>query len=383
MPENEFTHDYGEAPLVSLEALPIDQLLEDLVLHNASDIHLRVGEPPAYRVYGELTRSEMPPLTSEELKKLLYSVMNEERRERFEKNWELDMSYSIQGVARFRISAFRQRGEIGAVLRVIPLKIKSMDEWGLPPVLKQFSTLPRGLILVTGPTGSGKSTTLAAMMDHVNETRRSHIITIEDPLEYVHQDKQSVVEQRELGVDTRSFASALNHVMRQNPDVIMVGELRDSETMSLAMSAAETGQLVLSTLHTMDASQTVGRIIDAFSPEEQSQVRLQLSTVLQGVVSQTLLRRTDSPGLVAAFEIMTCTPAIKSLIREGKTPQIYSLIQTGSRYGMQTLDQSLKDLLFKGVVSAEDALARSANPQEFEGAIASLQPPKGPGGTGG
>ena len=383
MPENEFAHEYGEAPLVSLEALPIDQLLEDLVLHNASDIHLRVGEPPAYRVYGELVRSEMPPLTSEELKKLLYSVMNEERRERFEKNWELDMSYSIQGVARFRISAFRQRGEIGAVLRVIPLKIKSMDEWGLPPVLKQFSTLPRGLILVTGPTGSGKSTTLAAMMDHVNETHRSHIITIEDPLEYVHQDKQSVVEQRELGVDTRSFASALSHVMRQNPDVIMVGELRDSETMSLAMSAAETGQLVLSTLHTMDASQTVGRIIDAFSPEEQSQVRLQLSTVLQGVVSQTLLRRTDSPGLVAAFEIMTCTPAIKSLIREGKTPQIYSLIQTGSRYGMQTLDQSLKDLLFKGIVSAEDALARSANPQEFEGTIASLQPPKGPGGTGG
>ncbi len=380
MPENDFTHEYGEAPLVSLEALPIDQLLEELVLRNASDIHLRVGEPPAYRVFGELTRSELTPLSADELKKLLYAVMNEERRERFERTCELDMSYAIQGVARFRISVFRQRGEIGAVLRVIPLKLKSIDDWGLPQIIKQFATLPRGLILVTGPTGSGKSTTLSAMVDYINESRRSHIITIEDPLEYVHHDKQSVVEQREIGVDTRSFASALAHVMRQNPDVIMVGELRDHETMSLAMSAAETGHLVLSTLHTMDASQTVGRIIDAFSPEEQTQVRLQLSTVLQGVVSQTLLRRTDGPGLVAAFEIMTCTPAIKSLIREGKTPQIYSLIQTGSRYGMQTLDQSLKELLFKGIVSAEDALARSANPQEFEGAINALQPPRGPGG---
>ena len=380
MPENDFTHEYGEAPLVSLEALPIDQLLEELVLRNASDIHLRVGEPPAYRVFGELTRSELTPLSADELKKLLYAVMNEERRTRFERTCELDMSYAIQGVARFRISVFRQRGEIGAVLRVIPLKLKSIDDWGLPQIIKQFATLSRGLILVTGPTGSGKSTTLSAMVDFVNESRRSHIITIEDPLEYVHHDKQSVVEQREIGVDTRSFASALAHVMRQNPDVIMVGELRDHETMSLAMSAAETGHLVLSTLHTMDASQTVGRIIDAFSPEEQTQVRLQLSTVLQGVVSQTLLRRTDGPGLVAAFEIMTCTPAIKSLIREGKTPQIYSLIQTGSRYGMQTLDQSLKELLFKGIVSAEDALARSANPQEFEGAINALQPPRGPGG---
>jgi twitching motility protein PilT len=380
MPDNDLNQDFGPTPLISLEALPIDQLLEDLVLRNASDIHLRAGEPPTCRVYGELIRTQMPVLTGEEIKKLLYSVMNDERRARFERTLEMDMSYAIKGVARFRISVFRQRGEIGAALRVIPLKVKSIDEWGLPPIIRQFATLPRGLILVTGPTGSGKSTTLAAMLDYINESRRSHIITIEDPLEYVHNDKQSAVEQRELGVDTRSFASALNHVMRQNPDVIMVGELRDPETMSLAMSAAETGHLVLSTLHTMDASQTVGRIIDAFEPEEQAQVRLQLSTALQGVVSQTLLRRTDGPGLVAAFEIMTCTPAIKSLIREGKSPQIYSLIQTGSRYGMQTLDQSLKDLLSKGIVSAEDALARSANPQEFEGAIAALQPPKGPGG---
>lgn len=380
MPDNDLNQDFGPTPLVSLEALPIDQLLEELVLRNASDIHLRAGEPPAYRVYGELTRSELPALSGEEIRKLLYSVMNEERRARFERTFELDMSYAIKGVARFRISVFRQRGEIGAALRAIPLKVKSIDEWGLPQIIKQFATLPRGLILVTGPTGSGKSTTLAAMLDYINESRRSHIITIEDPLEYVHNDKQSAVEQRELGVDTRSFARALNHVMRQNPDVIMVGELRDAETMFLAMSAAETGHLVLSTLHTMDASQTVGRIIDAFEPEEQAQVRLQLSTALQGVVSQTLLRRTDGPGLVAAFEIMVCTPAIKSLIREGKTPQIYSLIQTGSRFGMLTLDQSLKELLFKGIVSAEDALARSANPQEFEGAIASLQPPTGPGG---
>jgi len=369
MPENDFTHEYGEAPLVSLEALPIDQLLEELVLRNASDIHLRVGEPPAYRVFGELTRSELTPLSADELKKLLYAVMNEERRERFERTCELDMSYAIQGVARFRISVFRQRGEIGAVLRVIPLKLKSIDDWGLPQIIKQFATLPRGLILVTGPTGSGKSTTLSAMVDYINESRRSHIITIEDPLEYVHHDKQSVVEQREIGVDTRSFASALAHVMRQNPDVIMVGELRDHETMSLAMSAAETGHLVLSTLHTMDASQTVGRIIDAFSPEEQTQVRLQLSTVLQGVVSQTLLRRTDGPGLVAAFEIMTCTPAIKSLIREGKTPQIYSLIQTGSRVeelqrqgladGMRSLRQDGIEKVLMGVTSIAEVRAMS------------------------
>ncbi len=380
MHENGLTQDFGPAPFVSLEALPIDQLLEELVLRNASDIHLRAGEPPAFRVYGELLRSDFPALTGEEIKKLLYSVMNEERQAHFEQTYEMDVSYAIKGVARFRISVFRQRGEIGAAIRIIPLKVKSIEEWGLPPILRQFATLPRGLILVTGPTGSGKSTTLAAMLDYINETRRSHVITIEDPLEYVHHDKQSAVEQRELGVDTRSFSSALAHVMRQNPDVIMVGELRDSETMSLAMSAAETGHLVLSTLHTMDASQTVGRIIDAFLPEEQAQVRVQLSTALQGVISQTLLRRTDSPGLIAGFEIMTCTPAIKSLIREGKTPQIYSLIQTGSRYGMLTLDQSLKELMFKGIVSAEDALARSANPQEFEGVIASLQPPKGPGG---
>lgn len=380
MPENELTQDFGPTPFVSLEALPIDQFLEEMVLRNASDIHLRAGEPPAFRMYGELIRSDLPAISGEEIKKLLYSVMNEERRARFERTFELDLSYAIKGVARFRISVFRQRGEIGAAVRVIPLKVKSIEEWGLPEIIRQFATLPRGLILVTGPTGSGKSTTLAAMLDFINETRRNHIITIEDPLEYVHHDKQSAVEQRELGVDTRSFGSALAHVMRQNPDVIMVGELRDPETMSLAMSAAETGHLVLSTLHTMDASQTVGRIIDAFPPEEQAQVRLQLSTALQGVVSQTLLRRTDSPGLIAAFEVMTCTPAIKSLIREGKTPQIYSLIQTGSRFGMSTLDQSLKELLFKGIVSAEDTLARSANPQEFESVIASLQPPKGPGG---
>lgn len=359
----------GQEFSISLEALQLDELLETLVLKDASDIHLRVGQPPYFRKWGELVRSELSPISSEEMKKLIYSIMNEERRQKFENNLELDMSYTISGIARFRISVFLQKGEISAVLRIIPLKIKSIDEWGLPSIIKQIAELPRGLILVTGPTGSGKSTTLASMIDHINQNKAFHIITIEDPLEYVHLDKLSVIEQRELGVDTQSFSNALKNVMRQNPDVIMVGEMRDRETMNLAMSAAETGHLVLATLHTMDACQTVDRVIDAFPPAEQGQTRMLLSSVLQAVISQTLLKRTDQSGLIAAFEIMIVTPAIRSLIREGKTHQIYSLIQTGSRFGMQTLDQSLKELFKSRIVSYEDALARSANPAEFEQSI--------------
>jgi twitching motility protein PilT len=255
------------------------------------------------------------------------------------------------------------------VLRVIPLRVKTIDEWGLPSILKDLALLPRGMVLVTGPTGSGKTTSLTAMVEHINQNRKGHIITLEDPIEYLHKDAMAIIEQREIGTDTPSFATALRHVMRQNPDVILVGEMRDYETMSLALAAAETGHLVMATLHTSDAAQTVDRIINTFPPDSQAQARVQLATVIQAVVSQALLPTTGSRKQVAAFEIMLGTPAIKSVIREGKTPQIYSLIQTGSKFGMVSLDQSLKDLFLKNLVTLEDALAKSSNPVELEQSI--------------
>ncbi|MEW6687045.1 MAG: type IV pilus twitching motility protein PilT [Candidatus Edwardsbacteria bacterium] len=349
--------------------MEMDELLEELVLREASDLHLRIGEPPIYRLAGHLVRSEFPVVTEEDTKKLLYSIMSEERQKKFERELELDMSYGIPGISRFRVNVFKQRGAVGAALRVIPLRIKTIDEWGLPQILKELCLLPRGLVLVTGPTGSGKSTTLAAMVEHINRFRRAHLITIEDPIEFIHKDNLACIEQRELGSDTHSFAASLKHVIRQNPDVIMVGEMRDFETMSLAISAAETGHLVLATLHTTDAAQTVDRIINAFPPEGQAQARLQLSSTLQAVISQALLPALDGKRLVAAFEIMVCTSAMRSVIREGKTPQIYSLIQAGAKYGMQNLDQSLKEIYLRGLVSYEDALAKSSNPQEFEQSV--------------
>jgi len=256
----------------------IDELLRTLVAQQGSDLHIKSGEPPVYRIHGQLVRSSMPVLSSDDTKTLLYEVLNDERRERYEKTFQLDMSYSIPGVSRFRVNVFRQRNAVGAVLRVIPLSIKTIDELGLPQVMKKVCMLPRGLILVTGPTGSGKSTSLAAMIDLINDNKSCHIITIEDPIEFLHRDKRACVNQREVGIDTHSFAAALKHVMRQNPDIIMVGEMRDLETIQLAITAAETGHLVLATLHTADAAQTVDRIIDVFPPGQQQQVRLQLST---------------------------------------------------------------------------------------------------------
>ncbi len=347
----------------------MDQLLEELVLREASDLHLRVGEPPIYRIGGRLVRSEFPVLKEDDTVSLMHSILSETQRQRLERERELDLAFGLPGVARFRINVFHQRGYMGAVMRVIPLKIKSIDEWGLPPILKDLSLLPRGLILITGPTGSGKSTTLAAMVHHINQRRKSHIIILEDPVEFLHQDAQSIIEQREVGSDTNSFALALRHIMRQNPDVILVGEMRDYETMSLAIAAAETGHLVLATLHTTDAAQTVDRIINTYPPEGQAQARVQLGTVLQAVISQALLPSIKQKKLVAAFEIMLCTPAVRSVIRDGKTPQIYSLIQTGAKFGMQSLDQALRDLYIKGLVNLEDALAKSSNPQELEQAI--------------
>ncbi len=346
--------------------IDIDVLLEELVLREGSDLHLRVGEPPIYRVAGELERSDNPPVTKEDMENLIYGLMKPVQREIFEKNLEFDMAYEIPGVARFRVNCFKQMGTIGVVMRIIPLKIKTIDEWGFPPVLKRIAELPRGLVLVTGPTGSGKSTTLAAMIEHINQHFRKHIITIEDPIEFLHRDKYSIIEQREIGIDTMSYAEALRRAIRQNPDIILVGEMRDLETMAQTITAAETGHLVFSTLHTIDAVQTIDRIIDVFPPAQQQQIRLQLSTTLQAVITETLVRKKDGTGRVAAFEIMVCTPAIRSAIREAKTPQIYSAIQTGSRLGMIQMDQYLRNLLNQGIIEYEEALAHCTNPDEFE-----------------
>lgn len=346
--------------------LHIDNLLHLLVENEASDLHLRVGEPPVMRIHGNLTRLDLPELTDRDMYDLVHPVLNPEREQRFEQSKELDASYSVPGLSRFRVNIFRQQGHIGAVMRVIPFTIRTIDELGMPQIAKQISMLPRGLVLVTGPTGSGKSTSLAAMIDLINETKPGNIVTIEDPIEYVHRDKQCAINQREVGVDTHSFSAALKHVMRQNPDVILVGEMRDLETIQLAITAAETGHLVFATLHTTDAPQTIDRVIDVFEPDAQQQIRLQLSAVLQAVISQTLLIRKDNRGRCPAFEVLICTSAVRTLIRERKTHQIYTDIQTGQQYGMQTLDSSLMELVSKGLVEFEDALAKSSNPIEFQ-----------------
>jgi twitching motility protein PilT len=343
----------------------IDELLRLVVKQQGSDLHVRVGEPPVIRVHGDLQRTDYPRLTRDDTKALIYDILSDERRHRYERDLELDLAYAIPGLARFRVNVFRQRGNVGAVLRLIPIRVQTIDELGLPQVLKRIALLPRGLVLVTGPTGSGKSTTLAAMIDHINEHRNLHIVTIEDPIEFMHTDKMAALNQREVEIDTHTFAAALRHVMRQNPDVILVGEMRDLETMQLAITAAETGHLVFATVHTTDAAQTMDRIVDVFEPARQEQIRMQLSVVIQAVISQTLLHRQDRPGRAAAFEIMIATPAIRNIIRERKTHQIYSVIQTGHDLGMQTLDAHLLALYREGVVGFEDALAKSSNPAEF------------------
>lgn len=343
----------------------LHRLLHRVVEVDASDLHLKAGNPPLMRVRGDLDRLDEPAISPDELREMLYSILNEERRSRLENDLECDLSYAVPGLARFRVNMYWQQGKPGAVFRLIPYRIKTIDEIGLPQVTKKLSLLPRGLILVTGPTGSGKSTSLAAMINHINEESTRHVITIEDPIEYVHQDKKCILNQRELGTDTHSFAEALRHVMRQNPDVILVGEMRDLETIQLAITAAETGHLVFSTLHTVDAAQTIDRVVDVFDPEQQEQIRTQLSVTLQAVVSQTLLPRVDNSGRVAAFEVMVATPSIRTMIRDGKTHQLISDIQTGQQYGMVTLDNSLLQLVKEGKVSYEMAVSKSSNPPEF------------------
>jgi twitching motility protein PilT len=352
----------GEVPTV-----PIQELLGHVLELDASDLHVTVGARPTVRVHGDLKPLEQYEiLEPDHVRRMVYAILTQRQRERLEQDLELDMSYSLPGRGRFRVNVYFQRDAIGAAFRFIPFVIRSVDELGLPPQAGDFARLPRGLVLVTGPTGSGKSTTLAALIDVVNSEREVHIMTIEDPIEYLHRHKRALVNQREIGADTHSFASALKHVLRQDPDVILVGEMRDLETISTAITAAETGHLVFATLHTQDAPQTIDRIIDAFPPYQQQQVRVQLSTTLQGVVTQQLLQTWDGRGRVVAAEVMVTTPAIRNLIRESKVHQIYSAMQAGARYGMRTMDQALSYLAVNGKITMELAKQKCHDPQELE-----------------
>ena len=344
----------------------VDDLLRLMLERGGSDLHLTVGSPPGIRQRGELVPVEnMKPLSPRDTMDMILSLLSEEQRRRFETELELDFAYSIPGVSRFRANVFQQRNSMGAVFRVIPIKIPTLDDLGLPKVCRYLAERPRGLVLVTGPTGSGKSTTLAAMVDHINTTRAVHIITMEDPIEFMHRNKKAYVNQREVGEDTHSFASALKRVLRQDPDVILVGEMRDLETISAAITAAETGHLVLATLHTTGGPETIDRVIDVFPPHQQQQIRMQLSTTLEGVLSQVLLRSTDGRSRVMAMEIMLGVPAISNLIREGKTHQMETIIQGSAALGMQTLDQHLKTLLTQGKITFDEAISKSKSPREL------------------
>jgi twitching motility protein PilT len=353
--------------------IPVPELLGALLELGGSDLHLTAGSPPVVRVNGELRRVEQyPVLNPRGLQGMVYAILPQTLRERFEPQLELDMSYSLPGRARFRVNVFMQRDAVGAVFRVIPFGIKSVDDLGLPSVVKDLARYQRGFVAVTGPTGSGKSTTLAAMVDIVNEERHGHIMTIEDPIEFLHKHKNCIVNQREVGTDTHGFAPALKHVLRQDPDVILVGELRDLETITTAITAAETGHLVFATLHTQDAPQTIDRMIDVFPPHQQQQVRVQLSTTLQGVVTQQLIPTVDGNARVAAVEIMVATPAVRNLVREGKVHQIYSTMQAGGRYGMQTMDMSLATHVKSGRITPALAYERSHDPEELQRLLGSF-----------
>lgn len=337
------------------------ELLQAAMNYGASDLHLTVDLPPTLRVDGQLLSLGKAPLSVEQTKFLVKQIMNEEQYTRFKQQGELDFSYSVSGFGRFRINVYRQRGSCGMAVRVIPFRIPSMEDLGLPPVVKDLAMREKGLVIVTGPTGSGKSTTLASMIDLINNNKSAHIMTLEDPIEYLHRHKRSMVNQREVGVDTQNFANGLRAALRQDPDVILVGEMRDLETISVAVTAAETGHLVLATLHTSDAPQTIDRIIDVFPPYQQQQIRIQLAGTLQGVVSQQLIPKATGEGRVASIEVLVVNSAIRNLIREQKTHQIYSVMQTGARFGMQTMDAALRDLLARGLITHEEAIKRAVD----------------------
>jgi twitching motility protein PilT len=339
-------------------------ILKAAVENKASDIHIVIGKPPMLRVKGELLPiKDLPQLSAEDSKRLIYSILYDDQKQVFEEKLELDCSFAVPNLARFRVNVLLEKDGVEAVLRVISSSIPTPEELRFPPAITQLADLPRGLILVTGPTGSGKSTTLACLLNIVNQKRHEHILTIEDPIEFVYEPKNCVVRQREVGSQTHSFAEALKHALRQDPDVILVGEMRDLETISLAITAAETGHLCFATLHTTDAAQTVDRIIDVFPSSQQQQVRIQLSNCLKAVISQVLLPRTDGKGRVAAREIMIVTPAIANLIREGKAHMIYNAIETGAKFGMVPLDKALVELVKEGIVRLEDAIAKAHNPE--------------------
>ena len=340
-------------------------LLRLMVEKKASDLHLETDSPPVLRIDGDLLTQTLPSLGDAAMNSILAETTSEEQRDRFRREEELDFAFSIEGIGRFRVNAALQRGSVVMAFRLVSETIPTLADLGLPDICGSLSLLPRGLVLVTGPTGCGKSTTLAAMIDHLNERENRHVITIEDPIEYVHGNKKCLISQRELGSDTLSFADALKHALRQDPDVILVGEMRDLDTIGAALTAAETGHLVLATLHTPGAPQTIDRIIDVFPPHQQQQVRVQMSLVLEAVLCQTLVPRAGRSGRIPAVEVMTATSAVRNLIREGKTHQLLNVIQTGSQCGMRTLDQSLLSLCQDGEISAEDALARSQDTDEM------------------
>jgi twitching motility protein PilT len=351
----------------------MDQVLKTAYGMGASDIHITVGKPPCMRNKGEMVPlPKFPVLTKEHTRKLIYAILSEDQIKEFEEGLELDCSYHIPGACRFRVNVMYQMGSVEGVLRVIPSKIPTAEEIKLGENIMKFSKLPNGLVLVTGPTGSGKSTTLAAIMEAINQNRKEHIITVEDPIEFVYEAKQCVIRQREVGADTPSFNSALKHILRQDPDIVLVGEMRDLETISLAITAAETGHLVFGTLHTSDAASTVDRVIDVFPVHQQTQVRVQLGGSLQGVISQQLLPTADGKGRAAAREVMVITPAISNLIREGKTHQIYSAIDTGGKFGMESMDSALIGLVQKKIITVEVAMTKSSNPQQLQQRLSAL-----------
>ncbi|EAR07427.1 type IV pilus twitching motility protein PilT [Reinekea blandensis] len=344
--------------------MDITELLAFSAKQNASDLHLSSGLPPMIRVDGDVRRINLPPMSHKEVHALIYDIMNDKQRKDFEEFWETDFSFEVPGVARFRVNAFTQNRGSGAVFRTIPSKVLTMEDLGMGQVFKDISDTARGICLVTGPTGSGKSTTLAAMINYINETKYEHILTIEDPIEFVHESKKCLVNQREVHRDTLGFSEALRSALREDPDIILVGEMRDLETIRLALEAAETGHMVFGTLHTQSAAKTIDRIVDVFPAEEKSMVRSMLSESLQAVISQTLLKK-NGGGRVAAHEIMIGTPAIRNLIREDKVAQMYSAIQTGAQYGMQTLDQCLQNLVQRGTISREIAREKAKQPENF------------------
>jgi twitching motility protein PilT len=360
-----------------LEETHIDDLLRLVVEKGGSDLHMVVGAPPIIRVDGQLTTTPFEKVTPQDSQRMLYDILTDEQIQRFEATYELDFSYSVAKISRFRVNLYKDKGTIAGAFRVIPSRIPTIEELGLPKILSELSRKPRGLILVTGPTGSGKSTTLAAMINQINGERSCHIITIEDPIEYLHAHRFSIINQRELGMDTKSFGNALRSALREDPDVILVGEMRDLETIATAITCAETGHLVLATLHTNNASQTVDRMVDVFPPGQQEQIRFQLSNNLEAVLCQQLLPRAGSPGRVCAMEVMLASPAVRNLVREAKAHQITSMIQTSANIGMQTMDQALRDLYQRGLITYDEAMTRAMNPDELKKMISAHQPVPG------